>query len=180
MEVEGIEIMDLSKYDCSDFLRDGRAIRIRAIRSTDKLALLEGFHRLSKESIHSRFFGGKHDLTIAELKFFTEVDFQTHVALIAEMQTDREPIGVGRFFTNEIEDPLSADIAITVDESSHGLGIGTILFKHLIRIARQLQIKELTADVLASNIPMLRIIEKLNIPLKRKEIGEYINIRLFL
>jgi len=174
------QTQDLRKYACEDTLRDGRAILIRSIRSTDKLALLNGFHRLSKQSIHSRFFGGKHDLTVEELKYYTEVDFQTHVALVAEVKSDSKPLGVGRFFINKVIEPLTADIAITVDETSHGLGVGTILFKHLIAIARQLGIELLSAEILASNTSMIHIIEKLKFPVKKKQIGDYLTVKILI
>jgi GNAT superfamily N-acetyltransferase len=167
---------DLSNYHCEDSLRDGRIVLIRSIQSSDKLELLNGFHRLSKQSIHSRFFGGKHDLTVAELKYYTEVDFKTHVAFVAQMKSDKAPLGVGRFFLNDNKEPLTADIAITVDEASHGLGIGTVLFNHLIKAAKQLGIEILSAEILASNTSMIHIIQKLGYPVKRKQTGDYITV----
>lgn len=171
---------DLENYNSEDCLRDGRSILIRSIQSSDKLALLNGFHRLSKQSIHARFFGGKHDLTTAELKYYTEVDFQTHVAFVALMKANNNPLGVGRFFLNDNKEPLTADIAITVDEACHGLGIGTVLFKHLIIAAKYLGIEVLTAEILASNTSMIHIIEKLGCPVKRKQIGDYITVGIYI
>jgi len=171
-------IPDFRNYLEKEILRDGSQVTIRAIRSTDKLALLDGFHRLSKKSIHSRFFGGKHDLSEAELKFFTEVDFQNHVALVMEFEADRRPMGVGRFNVNSMERPIVADIAITVDEASHGLGIGTLLLDHLITIGQKLDIDEFHADVLESNKHMLNIIGRLKLPVRKQKTGDLVNIRI--
>lgn len=171
---------DLKKYKEADQLRDGQAVNIRAIRSTDKLALLNGFHRLSKESVHSRFFGGKHDLSEAELKFYTEPDFKTHVALVLELQNDGTPLGVGRFNVNTDSNPLNADIAITVDESNHGNGVGTILLNHLVSIGRHVKVSEFQADIMDSNIHMLNIIYKLGLPVRKQKNGEFINLTILI
>ena len=153
--------------------------RIRSIKPDDKGALYDGFHRLSLESIHSRFFGGKHDLSDKELRFFTEVDFKTHVAIVAELEKDGLPLGVARFNLRTDDDLGVADIAVTV-EDNHGRGVGTILMQHLVEIANHLDIKELSADILRSNIPMRRIIKKLNRDVKKTKDGEFINIRILL
>jgi ribosomal protein S18 acetylase RimI-like enzyme len=47
-----------------------------------------------------------------------------------------------------------------VDENYHGLGIASYLYKMLIQLARERGLKGLTADVLASNKPMMRVFEK--------------------
>jgi len=171
---------DFKNYKEEDRLRDGEAVTLRAIRSTDKLALINGFRRLSKESIHSRFFGGKHDLSESELKFYTELDFKTHVALVVELQKESTPLGVGRFNINSGTNPLNADIAITVDEASHGKGVGTILLNHLVLIGRNLNVSEFKADILASNTHMLNIISRLGVPLRRRKNGEFINLSILI
>jgi GNAT superfamily N-acetyltransferase len=173
-------ISDFKYYQQDDQQRDGQPITLRAIRSTDKLALLNGFRKLSNESIHSRFFGGKHDLSESELKFFTEVDFKTHVGLVVELQKDGTPLGVGRFNINSDSKPLNADIAITVDESSHGLGIGTVLLNHLVKIGRKMDVCEFNADVLSSNTHMLNIINRLGVPVKSRKNGEFVNLRIMI
>ena len=171
---------DFKYYKEEDRLRDGQAVTLRAIRSTDKLALLNGFRRLSKESIHARFFGGKHDLSESELKFFTELDFKTHVALVMELQKDSTPLGVGRFNINSGTNPLNADIAITVDELSHGNGVGTVLLNHLVQIGRNVNVSEFKADILSSNTHMLNIIGRLGVPVRKRKNGEFINLSIMI
>jgi GNAT superfamily N-acetyltransferase len=173
-------IPDYKYYKEEDQLRNGQAVTLRAIRSTDKLALLNGFRRLSKESIHARFFGGKHDLSESELKFFTELDFKTHVALVMELQEDSTPLGVGRFNVNSGTNPLNADIAITVDESSHGNGVGTLLLNHLVHIGRNVNVSEFKADILSSNTHMLNIISRLGLPVRKRKNGELINLSIII
>ena len=60
-------------YHVREFLPDGRLLHIRAIRASDRDALHEAFHRLSKSTVRDRFFNVKLDLTPQELTYFTEV-----------------------------------------------------------------------------------------------------------
>ena len=67
-------------------LQDGRSVLIRAIRPDDKQRLLDGFHRLRGKSIYFRFFSAKKELTEMELKYYTEVDFEHHVAIVSTIK----------------------------------------------------------------------------------------------
>jgi len=59
--------MNPSKYAIDIILHNGNSVRIRAIKQDDKLRLLEAFHRLTEQSIYSRFLGSKHKLSDKEL-----------------------------------------------------------------------------------------------------------------
>ena len=54
-------------------LRDGSAVLIRQVRSTDAPLLADGFARLSPRSRLMRFLSAKTALSAAELRYFTEV-----------------------------------------------------------------------------------------------------------
>ena len=62
-------------------LRDGSAVLIRPVRSTDAALLADGFARLSAASRQMRFLGVKKALSAAELRYFTDVDHHDHEAL---------------------------------------------------------------------------------------------------
>src|SRR5919198_5303239 len=87
-------------YATDALLRDGGSVHIRAIRPDDKQRLLALFERLSSRSVYFRFFQTKQRLTDEELRYFTELDFVRHVALVATLrERDAEHIiGVGRYF----------------------------------------------------------------------------------
>src|SRR5690242_9932938 len=123
-------------YAVDEILRDGGSIRIRAIRPDDKVRLFEHFSGLSPQSRYQRFFGGKRTLTRDELARLTELDFDTHVGLVATLHDGREErfIGVGRYFRTG--DPARAEVAFAVLDEHQGRGIGTLLLEHLRRIAR--------------------------------------------
>jgi hypothetical protein len=59
-------------------LRDGSAVLIRQVRSTDAALLADGFGRLSAASRRRRFRGVKKELSAAELRYLTDVDHHDH------------------------------------------------------------------------------------------------------
>ena len=154
--------MDLSQYSQQAVLRNGSPVLIRAIRPDDKQRLLEGFHHLSSQSISQRFFTGKSDLTENELKFLTDVDFNHHVAIVAGLVNEGKEvdIAVARYVEiKEREPERVAEIAFTVDDEHQGMGVGTLLFQHLVALAQVQGISRLEADLLPNNKKMLTIIK---------------------
>jgi GNAT superfamily N-acetyltransferase len=169
----GTEV-DARTYSQRDRLLDGRPVLVRAIRPEDKAILREGFHRLSPQSIYLRFFQAKKELNEAELRYLTEVDFESHVALLAILDEEGPElgIGVGRYIVEP--GTRSAEVAFTVDEIHHGLGVGTLLLMHLARIARGQGLEEFRAYVLAENRAMLEVFENAGFPLERRLEGNVI------
>lgn len=62
-------------------LRDGSAVLIRQVQSTDAPLLADGFTRLSDASRQMRFLTRKKELSPAELRYFTNLDHHNHEAL---------------------------------------------------------------------------------------------------
>ncbi|WP_289413484.1 GNAT family N-acetyltransferase [Sulfurovum zhangzhouensis] len=155
-------MQNIKEFSQNVMLRNGATVQIRAIRPDDKQRLLDGFHRLTGKSIYFRFLYDKHDLTEKELKYFTEVDFDHHVALVVtkEKNHQEEIVGVGRYVQYEEESPQKvAELAFAVDDAFQDLGICTLLFEHLVTIAQEKGISKLIADVLLENKNMLEIIK---------------------
>lgn len=155
----------LASYCTDALLPDGRFLHLRAIRPEDRGRLREEFLKLSKATVRDRFFSVKLDLTPDELSYFTEVDFDQHVALVAELECGgaREPVAVGRL-VREPERPDHCEAAITVTDKMQGRGIGSVLLAHLVECARSLGIRRMDASVLAENRRMLKLIGKTGLP----------------
>jgi len=155
-----------SSYHVREFLPSGQALRIRTIRPSDREALHDGFHLLSKATIRDRFFNAKLDLTPQELTYFTEVDRSCHVALVAELEEgeQRRPVGVGRFVRSH-QQPNACEFAITIVDDFQGQGIGKALLKRLVDCARRLGIRQLEASVLPQNSRMTRLLHRSGLPL---------------
>jgi acetate---CoA ligase (ADP-forming) len=153
-------------YSAHEVLRDGGSIFIRAIRADDKDRLLDHFRHMSQDSIYHRFFGLKRSLTDQDLVRFTEIDFASHVALVATLRTgsDERFIGVGQYVTSG---PARAEVAFAVLDEHQGRGVGTVLLDHLGRVARAAEITEFQADVLGDNNRMLEVFAKSGFRVKR-------------
>ena len=157
-------------YFAKDQLPDGRPLVIRSIVPEDKELLQEGMHHLSKRSRYNRFLTPKDELTPSELVYFTEVDMVHHVALGAILidHGEKRPVGVGRYIVSKNPDEShTAEVALAVEDDRQGIGIGTMLFKHLSNIARASGIREFTGLVLPSNHRMLNIFAHSGLKMKK-------------
>jgi len=172
----------LRDYTAREQLRDGRALLVRAIRAEDKPALQDGLHRLSDDSAYFRFFQFKHETSPNELVYFTEVDFVEHVALVA-IVVEEGPlvVGVGRYILcSEVEPMRAAEISFVGDDAHQGLGIATILLRHLAKIARAAGISEFRASVLSGNHKMLRVLDHSGLFQEQTTEGGVVEVRLSL
>jgi hypothetical protein len=77
-------------------LRDGSAVLIRPVRSSDAPLLAAGFARLSARSRWMRFLTVKNKLSPAELRYLTDIDHHDHEALGAQSR-DGRGVGVARY-----------------------------------------------------------------------------------
>lgn len=150
-------LSDARKYCVDAAMLDGGAIRIRAIRPDDRERLHEHFRSLSKQSVYYRFMGIKRELSPADLKRLTELDFRNHVGLAATVtENGRERfIGVGRYICGS--NPNRAEVAFAILDGFQGRGIGTLLLEHLNLIADANGVAEFEADVLGENRQMLEV-----------------------
>jgi RimJ/RimL family protein N-acetyltransferase len=151
--------LEVAKYEAVETLRDGRQFLVRALKPDDRAGLLAAVNQSSAQSLYRRFFSSKRNLTEDEVAYFMDVDFVGHVALVAELEEDGRGviIGGGRYVLVE---PGKAEVAFVVVDRDQEQGVGTALMRHLAAIARHVGLKELTAEVLADNISMLKVFEK--------------------
>jgi GNAT superfamily N-acetyltransferase len=146
-----------ANYYVRELLLDGAPILIRAIRPDDKQRLLHHFQRLSPQSVYYRFFGFKRSLTDDDLHHLTELDFINRVGLVATMGCGEGEwfIGVGHYIRSG--DRSCAEVAFAVLDEYQGHGVGTLLLKHLAKIAQANGIRRFVADVMGGNHKMLEV-----------------------
>jgi RimJ/RimL family protein N-acetyltransferase len=149
----------LADYSAVENLPDGRPVEIRALRPDDRAEMLAAIGRTSPQSLQRRFFAPKKNFSEQEMAFFLNIDFESHVALIAQIDEDGRAaiVGGGRYI---IVRPGQAEIAFVVVDAYQGQGIGTILMRHLAVLARDAGLKELIAEVLPENTAMLKVFKK--------------------
>jgi GNAT superfamily N-acetyltransferase len=151
-------------------LKNGKAAIIRSIQASDKPILQIGMHHLSNQARFFRFLTVKKELSAAELKYFTELDFLHHVGLIACVveENGEIPAAVGRYILIDADQgPPTAEVAFAVDEKYQGLGIASQLLTHLAKIARAEGIQKFIALVHPQNQNMMRVFEHCGLPMHR-------------
>lgn len=174
---------ELRNYLAREILKDGTIVAIRAVRPDDGPKIRKAFKSLSPDTVYSRFFGHKRDVSDAELSHITGVDFDHDVALLVTTGCgeDEMVIGGASYFTIDPTRPGgSADLAFTVEEEYQGLGIASDLLRRLIEIARQKGLARLEADVLADNQPMLAVFHCSGVPVTLRREDEIIHVTLAL
>jgi RimJ/RimL family protein N-acetyltransferase len=176
-------MIDAAKYLESGTLKNGTAVRVRAIRADDKSRLSEAFRTLDSETIYKRFFRHKSALTDKELKAATEVDFKNEVALVVTIGEGESEtiIGGARYAAFDAAgNELDAEVAFTVEEDYHGQGIACLLLRHLVFIARRQGVTRFEAHVLKGNTAMLHVFSRSGLPMEQMASGGEVCIILRL
>jgi len=152
-------LLEPSDYSAIETSRNGERIEIRALRPQDRDELIAAVNRTSSESLYRRFFAVRRHFNETEESFYLNVDFVSHVALVALADENGEAtiIGGGRYVVSE---PGRAEVAFTVVDKYQGQGVGAALLRHLAAIATQAGLRELVAYVLPDNRAMLKVFEK--------------------
>ncbi|HEX6698768.1 MAG TPA: GNAT family N-acetyltransferase [Solirubrobacteraceae bacterium] len=130
---------------------------IRPITADDKALLVRGMAALSPQSARLRFLAPKRHLTLAELRYLTEVDQVDHFALVAVLADDPATMaGVGRWVRDR-GDPDAAEVAVVVGDCYQRQGLGTALGAALADGARALGIARFNATMLPENTAAQRL-----------------------
>ena len=170
---------EAAEYSAVERLRNGRQVKVRALRPDDRADLIAAVGRTSSQSLYRRFFGVRRYFTEQEIAFFLNIDFVNHVALVVVVDEGErsEIVGGGRYV---VVRPGVAEVAFAVVDEYQGQGIGAALMRHLAAIARSTGVKELIAEVLPDNAPMLKVFEKSRLPLSARREPGVVHITLQL
>jgi RimJ/RimL family protein N-acetyltransferase len=176
-------VLDKEAYVFKETLRNGTPVTLRAARADDGPRIRRAFKRLDRDTVYTRFFGYKADVSDAELERITGADFDRDVALVVTigLGDDEVVIGGASYFTAEAgPSARSAEIAFTVEEDYQGLGVASLLMLHIARIARENNLTNLVADVLVRNLPMLAVFKRCGLPMTTKREGDVVHVTSWL
>ena len=173
-------MIEAQRYRAADTLRDGTPVTVRSIGRHDKSDLVAAFDKLDRQSVYTRFFTYKRQLTETELRELTEVDINRVVALvvttpIAAIET---LIGGGRYYCDASF--KNAELAFTTADGYHGRGIASLVLQHLVSIGRENGISAFEADVLSENKAMIAVLSGSGLPMRRRTDGNVSHVELSL
>lgn len=165
-----IDTSDLSHFSQPAVLRNGTKVLIRAIRQADADKVRVAFHKLDPESIYTRFFSHRKELSTEELDRLGGADFVHVVVLVAAVGSgaDETLVGGGSYYVDDTADgERRAEIAFTIEEDYRGQGLSSQLLALLATIARGQGIARFEAEVLAANSAMLSVFHNSGLPMTR-------------
>jgi len=149
-------------YSSRHALPDGLAVTLRPIQPSDREELARQFRRISPGSRYRRFFTGLQELTPEMLDYLTVLDGTDHFAVLALTDSldlkKEEGVGVARFVRLPGE-PDVAEAAVTVVDDHQGRGVGRLLLTVLVEAARERGVRKFRGEVLATNEPMVKLLE---------------------
>jgi GNAT superfamily N-acetyltransferase len=128
----------------SETLLDRSQVLVRPISKHDheaERAFLEG---LSSQARHFRFLGQVRTPSERMIKQFTEIDQAHEAAFVALVPASSgvRIVGVSRYCA---DDSGNCECAVTVADAWQDKGLGTVLMKHLIEVARARGIHRMTS-----------------------------------
>jgi GNAT superfamily N-acetyltransferase len=144
-------------------LRDGTTLHQRAIHADDAPRLRAFHHRLSRQTVMLRFFGMMPELSHELAERLSHVDYDSRMAVVATQgaSADAPIIAVVRYQRAE---PDAAEIALAVEDSWQGRGIGPLLLDTLAAYARRRGFTTLIAEVMYTNDHMLALLRHSRFP----------------
>ncbi len=134
-------------------LRDGARVLIRPIQKEDAALERAFIERLSPESRAYRFLG---QIRVSDelIRRLTDINCDRDMAFVALRHEagEKREIGASRFCVSD--DEASCECAIAVSDEWQGRGVGYLLMRHLIDVARRRGIKRMVAVVSLGNQKM--------------------------
>jgi len=148
-------------------LMDHSEVTIRALRKEDAELEREFIRNLSPESRWMRFLGQICEPSDSLIRKLTELDYRHDVAFIALARKDgtTHAVGVSRY--SLAPDGQSCECAVTVADAWQGKGLGTILMRDLIGVARQRGIRSMFSMDAADNERMRELARDLGFKRQR-------------
>ena len=167
----------------AETLKNGLAVTIRDLRPDDRDRIARAVGQLDPQSIYTRLFSYRKELTEAGLNRIMSVDPATEIALVVTTGAGAEEtvIGSARAIASDNgPEGRTAEVAFVVEEDFQGLGIAGRLLGHLAAIARERGFATLEAEVLTENKSMLAVFAKSGLPMRKRQEGGTVHLTLAL
>ena len=147
-------------------VRDGQVISVRLARPEDAEAVAAMHDRCSEETRYQRYFAPVSQWRENQLRKI--VGGHRGATLVAETE-DGSLVGLGNVFPEKPDGAATAEVAVIIEDSWQGQGVGSVVLQRLIELARRWDFDEITALVLATNTVMIKVLEKTNLVWERDD-----------
>ena len=159
-------------------LENGRRVIIRPTRASDVPALHDLFFHLRAEDVRTRFFRYLRSLTDEMAQHLCNVSYREEMAFAAVVGAPEAEriVGTSCYFVDA--QTGFADVAYMVDPQWQGMGLGRLLQDRTIEYARRRGVHGFTADVLATNAPMLGVFDRADCETTRTLVDGAFEVRM--
>ena len=146
-------------------MKDGKRVTIRPIRPEDEPLLIKFHEKLSERSVYLRYF---QPLKLTQrtaherLTRICFIDYDREMALVAERPNENgepEILAVGRL--SKLHGRNEAELAAVAIDAAQHKGLGTELYRRLIKLARDEKLARLISNMLPENREMRALCVKL-------------------
>jgi acetyltransferase len=138
-------------------LASGGTLWARPVVPEDASILAAEFAAADEDTLYARFFSRSFDLTEERLRYLTELDYTTHLALAVMTREgdESEGVAIGRYAARS---PTDVEAAIVVKPEYRRLGIARILIERLAAAAQAAGCSTMAASYLADNAAAARLL----------------------
>ncbi len=152
-------------YPCEEesetVLKNGMKVLIRPSRASDERGLQDLFYHLTPKDVYTRFFTKLDSLSVSKAQHLCNVDYDHEMAFVAvtgEKEEDERIVGSSCYYVDQ--GTRFADVAYMIRPEWQGLGIGGMLQKRMVDYARCRGVRGFTADILAENEKMVKLVRE--------------------
>jgi acetyltransferase len=141
-------------------LRGGQRVLIRPVLPQDEELTSAFFSDLPARARYDRFMAPMRHLPPDLVKRFTNIDYASHLALVAEIFAGglETVVAEARYACGS--DPAVAEFAVSVAEAWQGRGLASLLLAKLMCRAAGAGITRVVGETLATNAKMLHLARK--------------------
>ncbi|MBY6185236.1 GNAT family N-acetyltransferase [Marinobacter hydrocarbonoclasticus] len=154
---------DAARLFITEHTRDGSPLVIRAITADDKYEMRDLYPTLSERTLYMRFFRVISSPSLEAIARYTDVDFGTHLALVALWGPEQRMVAAGRLIRATADSDVAELSCLVIDEMQHK-GIGRVLVRRLLETGRDWGVNRVIALVHAENHPMLKLLKSQGYP----------------
>ena len=116
--------------------------------------------------MYTRFMTVRKEMSHETLQEYTVIDYTKEMVILATVEKEGQEfvVGLAEYYLDE--ESLGANVAFTVRDEYQNKGVGTELLQYLVYLAKREGLHTLTAEVLVENKPMMRVFQKLKLPME--------------
>ncbi len=164
-------------------MKNGEDVTIRPIRPEDEPLMVKFHQTLSDRTVYLRYFSSlslRRRVSHERLLRICFGDYDREIVMVAECRDadakECRIMAVGR--VNRLRAKNHAEVAVLVSDRYQNLGLGTELLRRVLQIAKQENLSQVSAEMMADNVAMQMIVKRLGFRLRLSE--DLSSVRAFL